>query len=231
MKLTVFGGTGSTGRELLKLALAEGHRVTAVARDPAALADLAAGHAGDHGPAGLADSAAGRPGLTVHAGDVLDPASLAGAFDGAEAVLSALGPREPAGETTVFSTGGRHILHGMRAAGITRLVLLTAMPVAPRQQRSALERLIADLVLYRFFGGAYRDMARLEQLLRAEQDLAWTVLRPPRLLNRPATGRYRSAVESRPPGGWSITRADLARAMLDALADPATVRAAVNVAG
>lgn len=212
MKLTVFGGTGPTGRQLLRLALADGHQVTAVARDPAALAD-------------------DQPRLTVRAGDVLDAATLAGTCEGADAVLSALGTRTTNAETSVYSTGARHIMDAMRASGVTRLVLLTAAPVAPAAERSPFERLLVDRVLHRFFGSGYRDMARLEQLLRAQpEELAWTVLRPPRLLDKPATGSYRSAVNSRLRGGWSISRVDLARAMLDALVDPATVRAAVNVA-
>lgn len=230
MKLTVFGGTGPTGRQLLRLALTDGHQVTAVARDPAALADLSAEASSLAASAAVPGAQAGGPTLVVRAGDVLDAATLAGTCEGADAVLSALGTRTTNAETSVYSTGARHIMDAMRASGVTRLVLLTAAPVAPAAERSPFERLLVDRVLHRFFGSGYRDMARLEELLRAERELAWTVLRPPRLLDRPATGSYRSAVNSRLRGGWSISRADLARAMLDALADPATVRAAVNVA-
>src|SRR5260370_35111053 len=38
MKLTVFGATGATGTSLVTQALAAGHEVTAVVRDPARLA-------------------------------------------------------------------------------------------------------------------------------------------------------------------------------------------------
>ncbi|MFD7904181.1 NAD(P)H-binding protein, partial [Kitasatospora sp. NPDC059747] len=37
MKLTVLGATGGIGRHLVRLALADGHRVTAAVRDPARL--------------------------------------------------------------------------------------------------------------------------------------------------------------------------------------------------
>jgi uncharacterized protein YbjT (DUF2867 family) len=72
-------------------------------------------------------------------------------------------------------------------------------------------------------------MARMEQRLRAA-DIDWTVIRPPRLRNTPGTGRYRAAANGPLRGAWSITRADLALAMLAALDDPTTVRAAVTVA-
>jgi uncharacterized protein YbjT (DUF2867 family) len=37
MKLLIFGTTGGTGRQLVELALAQGHVVTAFARNPAKL--------------------------------------------------------------------------------------------------------------------------------------------------------------------------------------------------
>ncbi|MBO0875309.1 MAG: NAD(P)H-binding protein [Pseudonocardia sp.] len=224
MNITIFGGTGPTGRELIRLALAEGHTVTAVARNPAALADLQTRSAAPSRP-GPANAA-----LTVRAGDVLEPDTLAGAVDGADAVLSALGSRTGRAPTTVYSAGTAHILDAMRTAGVRRLVTLTAAPMGPREERGAFERLL-DRGLYLAFGGGYDDMARMEDMLRTRAgDAEWTVVRPPRLTNKPATGRYRSAVNSRLDGAWTITRADLARAMLAVVDDPATVRAAVRVA-
>ena len=73
MKLTIFAATGGIGRQALEQAVAAGHDVTAVVRNPKKLsrevrvvtADLAAP----------------------------DPAALQSAVEGADAVLSGLGPR------------------------------------------------------------------------------------------------------------------------------------------
>lgn len=208
MRLTVFGGTGPTGREFVRLALADGHQVTAVVRKPAALS--------------------AEPGLTVLRGDVLDPATLDGSMDAADAVVSALGSRAGRAPTTVYSAGMEHILAVMRDAGVRRVVALTAAPVTPREQRSRVERLL-DRALHLFFGGSYDDMARMEQRLLAG-DVDWTVIRPPRLTDKPGTGEYRIATNASLRGGMDITRADLALAMLTALHDPASVHAALNVA-
>lgn len=224
MNITIFGGTGPTGRELIRLALSEGHAVTAVARNPAALSGLEARSTAPNRPG------YGNAALIVRAGDVLEPDTLAGSVDGSDAVLSALGSRTGRAPTTVYSAGTAHILDAMRAAGVRRLVALTAGPMGPREERSAFERLLVR-GLYLAFGGAYDDMARMEDTLRTRAgDVEWTVIRPPRLTNKPATGRYRAAVDSRLAGAWTITRADLARAMLAVVDDPATVRAAVRVA-
>lgn len=64
----------------------------------------------------------------------------------------------------------------------------------------------------------------------AENQLDWTVVRPARLTDRPATGRYRTAVNRHLPRGRTISRADLAAAMLSLLDDPAAVRSTVGVA-
>jgi hypothetical protein len=42
---------------------------------------------------------------------------------------------------------------------------------------------------------------------------AWTVVRPPKLVNKPLTGRYRTVVGGNVPRGYSISRADTAHAM------------------
>ena len=73
MKLTILGATGATGTALTGQALAAGHEVTAVVRDPARLAVPA------------------HPGLRTVTADVMDPASIAPAIDGADAVISAVG--------------------------------------------------------------------------------------------------------------------------------------------
>ena len=70
MKLTIFGATGRTGQHLVKQAIAAGHDVTVLARNPAKLA--------------LQD-----PRLTVVRGEVKDAVQVARAVSGAQAVISA----------------------------------------------------------------------------------------------------------------------------------------------
>jgi len=73
MKLTIFGATGRIGGHLLNWAVDAGHDVHVLARSPQALRP--------------------RDGLTVTGGDVLDPAAVAAVISGADAVLSAVGPK------------------------------------------------------------------------------------------------------------------------------------------
>jgi putative NADH-flavin reductase len=210
MELAVFGATGGTGLALLRTALAAGHTVTAAARNPDRI---------------LVDDRRLR---RVRA-DVLDPASLDGTLDGADAVLSALGTADGRRPTTVYSAGTGNILAAMRRRGTRRFVGVSALPVTPRTEVGALERLLVYPLLDRFFGESYADMGRMEELLR-RSDVDWTVVRPPRLTDGPATGRYRLAVGHHLRGARTISRADLAAAMLQLVGDPASVGAAVGVA-
>lgn len=210
MHLTVFGGTGGTGAAVLAAALAAGHSVTAPVREPSRLA--------------LAAHERLRP---VRA-DVLDPPSLAGTVDGADAVLSALGTRGNR-PTTVYSAGVTNILDVMGHADVRRLVAVSAIPVGPCSEADAFDRWVVLPILYRLFGHGYADMARMEQVLRGS-DADWTVVRPPRLTDGPATGRYRTAVDEHLRRAGKISRADLAEAMLRQLDDPLSVHAAVGVA-
>ena len=58
----------------------------------------------------------------------------------------------------------------------------------------------------------------------------WTIVRPPRLVNKPLTGEYRTVVGANVPRGYAISRADVAHLMLAALDNPATVRQAIGIA-
>lgn len=208
MRLTVLGATGGVGRHLVTHALADGHDVVAAVRDPAR---LAVEHAN----------------LTVLRADALDPVSVRSAVEGADAVLSGIGaagrhdPRKPA------STSARAAVEAMTAAGVKRIVVVSAAPLNRAPSGSFVSRKVVPPLLWALFREVYTDLELMERILR-DSELDWTSVRPPKLLNRPGRGHYRHAIEAG-PDGFTIARADVARAMLDFLAEPDTVRRAVGV--
>lgn len=197
MRIAVVGATGRTGRQVVEQALARGHRVTALARRPADV-DLRHEH------------------LAVAAADVLDPDRLGAALAGSEAVVSALGVGTSRKATVVYSQGVSNVLGAMQAAAITKLAVVSAAPVGPRDGQSFVERRVLLPVLDLVFGATYDDMRRMEAILR-DSDVDWAALRPPRLVDRPATGHYRVQADRALPGARSIPYADLATALLDSL--------------
>jgi len=213
MRLAVFGATGGTGRQLVEQALAQGHEVTAVVRDPARLP-------------------VEHTRLQVVQADVFDPSSVTPTLAGADAVLSALGPHPRADDMTVCSRGVHSILQAMQDAGVRRIVAISGAPVPKRDPADgALWRVLLRPLLHRMFGRLYADLALMEVEL-LESAAEWTVFRPPLLTNRPLSGRYRTTLGRNASGGFGrVSRADLADAMLRCLTDAATVRTTVGIVG
>ncbi|MFI0484561.1 NAD(P)-dependent oxidoreductase [Actinomadura sp. 9N215] len=211
MKLTIFGATGGTGVRLVRRALAAGHEVTAVVRDPAGL------------PAEL------RGGADVVEADVMDPAAIETAVKGRDAVVSALGSREIRNPTTVCADATRSIVTAMTAAGTDRLVLVSASAIRAGRGDDPLTRFVVKpLVLQRILRHTLADMRAAEDAVRGS-GLDWTIVRPPRLTDRPGNGRYRRAVDRNVLGGATISRSDLAAALLDVAADASAVRHVIGV--
>jgi uncharacterized protein YbjT (DUF2867 family) len=130
----------------------------------------------------------------------------------------------------------------MRAADVSRVVVVSAAPIGtvpspdrPRPPRrdpgdGFVTRHVLVPIVRAILSEHYADMARMEDALR-HSGLEWTVVRPPRLTNGPATGRYRVAYGRNVRGGLTVSRADVAAFMLRALDEPATVGQTVGIAG
>ncbi len=210
MNILVIGATRGTGRQVMRQALAAGHTVTALVRDPARV--------------NMRDER-----LSVVRGDVMESATLTSAMAGCDAVLSSLGVtsayRKP---TTLYSEGMRTIIQAMRSAGVTRLIAVTAAPLGPDEDDTLRSRVI-NKVLWTMIKEVYSDMARMEEVIRTS-GLDWTIIRPPKLTNKAPTSRYRTAINGGVRRGYTIARADLAGAMLKMLNDPTTVQSAIGIA-
>jgi putative NADH-flavin reductase len=150
-------------------------------------------------------------------------------MEGSETVISTLG--SPAGRTptTIYSEGISNIVAALPAAGVSRLVAISAAPAGPWNEVGAFERLIVYPLLEFFFGASYDDMRRMERVL-SNSGVDWTIFRPPRLTNREARGNYRTSTTGTLPHAYAITRSDLATAMLDSITDDSLVRRFVAIA-
>jgi putative NADH-flavin reductase len=211
MRLTVFGATGGTGRQLVGQALEAGHEVTAVVRDPGRLGI-------QHGQ------------LTVVTADVTEPESLRPVVIGRDAVLSALGaPNNRA--AGIASRATRAILRALDEEGVTRFLAVSAAPLGPVPEGESLfYRRVVDPLVRRAFRDVYADLAVMEDAVRATA-LEWTVVRPPRLTDGPRTDTHQRQIGGNVARSHRISRADLAHAMLGMPEDRATVRQTVGVAG
>ncbi len=211
MKLTVFGATGGIGGHVVRQALDAGHQVTAVVRDPTR---FVVSHP--------ALEVATVPGLT-------DPEVLHPALKGSDAAISGVGPRRRK-DGPVASNATRGILRALADSGTRRFVAVSAVPVGPVPEgESWINRRILLPFISALLRDTYADLAGMEDQIR-RSTTEWTVVRPPKLVNKPLTGTYRTCVGGNVPRGYAISRADVAHAMLAVLDDPATIGQPVGVA-
>ena len=224
MKLTIFAATGGIGRQILEQAVDVGHDVTAVVRNPQKL------------PGELSRQ------VRVVTADLAapDPAMLKSAVEGADAVLSGLGPTSNS-EAGVATQGTRAIVAAMNATGARRIVVVSAAPIGtvpspgrpnpPKHDPGdgfVLRHLLSPLTKAAL-RKHYADLAQMEDVLR-DSDLDWTAVRPPRLTDKPLTGTYRMAYGQNLRRGLFISRADVAHYMLRALDQPETVKQTIGIA-
>jgi len=206
MKLVAFGSTGGIGAQVVELALAEGHEVTAVARRPSAVTLR-------------------HERLKVMQGDVLKADTLQEAITGQEVVVSAIGARDLA-PTTVYSEGAANIVQAMQAANVHRIFCISASGLEPGP---LWQRLIAKPILWTILRNMYTDLVRMEKLVTAS-GLDWTILRPPRLTDGPRTGCYQAAVNQHLSHGSVLSRADVADYIVSHLKDETTYCGLVELA-
>jgi putative NADH-flavin reductase len=209
MQVAVIGASGRTGRFVVEIAIGRGMRTVAVVRDPTRL------------------FVQPNPLLSTVKADARDAAELEPALNGSDAVIFAVGPRGP-GCRRVQADGVRACLAAMRAVRIGRIVAVSGAWVANRND-GPFSRFVVKPLYRRALKNSYLDMVDMEHALSASA-MNWTVLRPPVLTNGRPRHRYRSRLGRDVPFGLSITRGDLAEALLDVIADQSSFRTAVGVA-
>lgn len=216
MHIALIGATGFVGSAVLNEALTRGHAVTALVRDVSKLAP--------------------RAGLTLRAADALDPAQVAAAVRGADAVISAYNPGwDNPRLAELFTAGSRAILAGVRAGDVQRLLVVGgagSLEVAPGVQLVDTPAFL-DHVPPNIVPGA-RAARDLLTEIRGVADLDWVFLSPAAMLAPgERTGHYRVGgdqllMAGDAPAGISV--ADLAVAIVDELERPRHHRQRFTVA-
>ena len=207
MRIAVFGGTGKTGRHIVRQALDAGHEVNVLARDPARV-----GVTHDR--------------LRVVQGDALDPGAVERTVEGAQAVVNALG-HVKGSPKDLQVTFVNHLLPAMRRHGVRRLVSLTGAGVADPGDRPKPVNHVIKFLLKTLNPDVLADGERHAELIR-NSGLEWVLVRGPMLTDGPRKGAYRvgyAGVNT----GMRVTRADLADFMLRQLSDDTYLRRAPMV--
>ncbi len=179
----------------MEQALARGHEVRALVRDPDKLQ-------------------VEHERLVVIQGDVLDAAKVEETVAGTDAVLSALGPSKTSPKD-MQARGTQNIVAAMQKQGVRRLVSLTGAGVRDARDEPKVVDGVFTFLLKRLQPDVLEDGVRHAEAIKAS-GLEWVVVRGPRLTEGPKRDEYRVGMVGK-NSGTQISRADLAGFMLDQL--------------
>jgi putative NADH-flavin reductase len=211
MKILVMGASGKTGHEVVRQALAAGHKVTAFVRDPSRLT--------------VRD-----PRLSVVEGDVRSVGDLRHALAGQDAVISTLGGRakdtmtRPLGGKTsdgVMEASTAALIEAAGEAGVRRVLMMSTFMLAPNFRWGILK----PFALY--YKGMNDDKRAGEEALKGSP-LDWTIIYATKLTDGERSGRERlvQVAEIVTPRS-SVSRPDAAAFLLAQLDDDTTIRKAI----
>jgi uncharacterized protein YbjT (DUF2867 family) len=208
MNVTVFGATGAIGSLTVAELLANGHTVTAYARNPKKI------------PASWGDR------VRVVVGDISDAKAIDEAVEGADAVISALGPSmDRKAQGTPLVQGTQLIFDAMERHGVTRFIgQATPAILDPKETGTFTTRLIGFMPRT-FMPRAYEEITGMSKIIM-DSGRDWTIVRFIAPKNTPKQERVRTGFFGTDKLGTAVSRADIAAFTAAQVDDPTYIRRA-----
>ncbi|MFZ0368313.1 MAG: NAD(P)H-binding protein [Halobacillus sp.] len=185
MRIAIFGATGRVGQEVVRLALAEGYKISALVRDESKAEELI-------------------PGADFIYGDAMNPEDIKRTLSGADLVFSGLSTDK----TDTLTKAVPEIIQGMNEAQIDRIVTIgTAGILNSRYEHGKYRFQTSESKRKKTF--AAEEHAKVyEQFLKSS--LNWTIVCPTYLPDGDAIGEVRAEPDLLPEDGKKVTVGDTA---------------------
>jgi uncharacterized protein YbjT (DUF2867 family) len=193
----LFGGTRATGLEVARILRGRGEQVTAVVRPASDAADLEA------------------LGVEIVRGDALDAKAVREAFRSGQyrAVINSLGGQRGQRPRPDFE-GSKNIVDAALNADVRRALMVTA--IGSGDSVSAVAPKVLEVL------GELLELKTKAENYLIDSGLDYTILRPGGMTSDPATGSGIKTPDHAVMG--VITRADLARLVVECLDDDTTIK-------
>jgi putative NADH-flavin reductase len=192
MNVTVVGATGAIGSLTVNELLTNGHTVTAYARNPNKI------------PPEWGDQ------VRVIIGELSDADAIDRAVQGADVVVSALGPsldRKATGMPLIDGT--RHILDAMKGHGVTRYIGHGTPSVLDPQEKPTWQTRLVGFMGRTGLPHAYNELIGMTDLIK-NAGVDWTIVRFTAPNNKPKTGKLRVGFYGTDRIGFPVSHADIA---------------------
>lgn len=195
IKVAVIGGTGKSGKFLVRKLIEQGFHLKVLVRNPD-------------------NFKLKNPLVEIIIGNVLDYNAVCSLIEGCQAIISTLGLGIPASEPTVFSRATTNIVRAMNEQNIYRYIVTTGLNVdAPFDNKSP-ETLYATQWMREHFPVSTADK-QLEFDILSNSNVSWTLVRLPLIEQTDKEGEIVVSLDD--CYGDKISAADLAVFLIEQL--------------
>jgi putative NADH-flavin reductase len=199
-KVAVIGGTGKSGKYLVKQLISQGIYFKILLRSPESFPI--------HSPL-----------VEVVKGDVRDYNSVSPLIGGCQAVISTLG--QPRGESSIFSHATRNVIQSMNDFGVKRYILTTGLNVdTPFDNKSPKTKFATEWMKTNYPETTSDKQEEYNILSQSKVD--WTLVRLPLIEQTDSKNEISINLEDCP--GDKISTTDLAEFLIDQLSDETFTR-------
>ena len=217
MRLLILGATGRTGKWILEEALRQGYEVTCLVRKAQKLPAI-------------------NPSVKVLEGSPDNISELEAALKGCDGIISALNisrvsdfPWSPLRTPPTFlSDVMKNVIQLTQDNPPRRVIICSAWGVGDTENDIPLW--FKWLIKYSNIGVAYQDHERQEKELKSSK-LDWTFVRPVGLINAKTKKTIRESFQNSPKPKLTISRASVAKYMVDAFKREDLVKKAPVISG
>ncbi|WP_167046726.1 NAD(P)H-binding protein [Salinibacterium sp. ZJ454] len=205
MNVTVFGATGSLTVDEL---LADGHTVTAYARNPRKVPDSWTGK------------------VRVVTGEITEKTKIYDVVAGADAVISALGPvMDRKAQGTPLVAGTQYIFDAMHTHNVARFIGHATPAVLDPHEKPTFTTRFTTFMPRTFMPRAYEEITGMCRIV-LDSDRDWTIVRFLAPKHTPKQDRVRVGFFGTDKIGFAVSRADIAAFTAAQVDDPTYIRRA-----
>lgn len=205
-KIAVIGGTGKSGKYLVRELIKQGYSIKLLLRPSANRTDTPS-----------------HPLIEIIEGNANDYHAISTLIDGCGAVISTLGMGIPASEKTIFSQSTTHIIRAINEHQIRRYVVITGLNVDTSFDKKSSKNQMATRWMYENFPISTADKQTEYELLMAS-NLDWTLVRLPLIEQTDEQRQTQTSLED--CEGDKISATDLANFLIQQLTDESCFRQA-----
>lgn len=207
-KIAVIGGTGKSGKYLVKQLLAKGFQIKLLLRNPE-------------------KSPAKNPLIETIEGNINYYTTVYNLLEGCQAVISTLGLGIPASEPTIFSQSSTNITKAMNEHKIKRYIVTTGLNVDTLSDKKSPKTAFGTEWMKKNFPIS-TAVKQLEFEILTKSNVDWTLVRLPLIEQTDETGEVNISVED--CLGDKISATDLANFLIQQLSDESYIKKAPFIA-